>query len=126
MKILIVEDSRVTRHIIMNGLKEMGEFEILESWDGTAALPLLKDNPDIGLILTDWNMPVMGGLEFVTELRKTMPKVPVVMITIENTKEDVMRAIRAGINGYISKPFSAETLKTKLKPFLDPSGASGE
>lgn len=123
MKILLVEDSRVTRQIIISCLKTTGDHEILESWDGTAALPLVKNNPDLGLILTDWNMPVMGGIEFVREVRAFMPKVPIVMITIESAREDVLKAVKAGVSGYVSKPFTAAILRDKLSPFLNPPTA---
>ncbi len=117
MKILVVDDSAIMRRIISNSLKSAGHSDIVEAGDGAEGIEKLSG---IELILTDWNMPVMDGLTFVKEVRKNpqYSKVPIIMITTERTKAEVMEALKSGVNNYVVKPFSPETLLEKLKATL--------
>lgn len=120
-RILVVDDSATMRKIITNVLKELGIHPdlIIEAEDGVDAIGKVKTN-NFDLILTDWNMPKMDGLNLVQNLRK-LPKskdIPIIMITTEGAKTEVIAALKSGVNNYIVKPFNAETLKTKLQPFL--------
>ncbi len=112
MKVLVVDDSVIMRRIISNNLKMAGFTEIVEAGNGAEGLENLEG---IDLILTDWNMPVMDGLTFVKEVRKNGSKTPIVMITTEGTKTEVMEALKSGVNNYIVKPFTPETFVEKIK-----------
>ncbi|MHC4886492.1 MAG: response regulator, partial [Planctomycetota bacterium] len=79
---------------------------------------VLSKNPDVNIILTDWNMPNMNGLEFLTKVRETNKEIPIVMVTTEAEKQNVVTAIKAGANNYIVKPFTPEVLKEKIGQFL--------
>jgi two-component system chemotaxis response regulator CheY len=118
MKVLVVDDSSTMRRIIANVLKEAGDYDAIEACDGVDALVKLNEHADIQLILTDWNMPNMNGLDFLTKVRETDKAVPIVMITTEAEKSNVLVAIKAGANNYIVKPFTPDTLKEKIGPFL--------
>ncbi|MDR1533962.1 MAG: response regulator [Planctomycetota bacterium] len=120
MKILVVDDSSTMRRIISNILKSNGYTDIVEAGDGVEGLNQLKAHPDVKMVLTDWNMPNMNGLEFLTKIRETTPntELPVVMVTTEAEKANVVAAIKAGANNYIVKPFTPEIVKTKLEPFF--------
>ena len=118
MKILVVDDSTTMRRIIQNTLKQIGQETIIEAGDGIEGLAQLTNEPDVSLILTDWNMPNMNGLDFLTKVRETNKTTPIVMITTEAEKANVITAIKAGANNYIVKPFTPETLKEKLAAFL--------
>jgi two-component system chemotaxis response regulator CheY len=112
MKVLVVDDSVIMRRIISNNLKTAGFTNIVEANNGAEGLENLDG---IDLILTDWNMPVMDGLTFVREIRKSDSKIPIVMITTEGTKTEVMEALKSGVNNYIVKPFTPETFVEKIK-----------
>ena len=120
MRVLVVDDSRTMRRMIIKQLAELSITDVVEAGDGKEALTelskLYKAKEKIDLILTDWNMPAMTGLDFVKAIRKHafMEKVPIVMITTNNTKADVLAAVDAGINNYITKPFTPETLRDKI------------
>lgn len=118
MKILVVDDSSTMRRIIANSLASIGEMEIVEAGDGQEGLSAFEKNQDVKLILTDWNMPNMNGLAFITQLRETNKDVPIIMVTTEAEKQNVVTAIKAGANNYIVKPFTPDVLKEKLGPFL--------
>ena len=117
MKILVVDDSSTMRRIIINTLNKLGYKDVLEASNGLEALAVLKENPDVSLILTDWNMPEMDGLTFVQTLKKskTFSKVPIIMITTMGAKEDIVKALKAGVNNYIVKPFTPQILKEKIQ-----------
>jgi len=120
LKVLFVEDSPTMRRIIMNALQTIGFTDVIEAEDGKDALSKLNGQ-SVGLVMTDWNMPEMNGEELVKELRAD-PKyktTPIVMITTRGMKEDVMTAVKLGVNGYIVKPFTPEILKRKLEPILN-------
>ncbi len=120
MKILVVDDSSTMRRIIVNTLNKLGYKDVVEAEHGLDALAKLKENPDVGLILTDWNMPEMDGLTFVQTLRrsKTFNKIPIIMITTMGAKEDIVKALKAGVNNYIVKPFTPQILKEKIEQTL--------
>ncbi len=117
--ILIVDDSPTMRRIIKNTLERLGHKESVEAGNGKEALQQLKEYP-INFVITDWNMPEMNGLEFVTELRATpeFESLPVLMITTRGMKDDVLQAVQAGVNNYIVKPFTPETLEQKIQKLL--------
>ena len=117
MKILVVDDSAIMRRIISNNLKSAGHSDIVEAGNGSEAMEKLDG---IELILTDWNMPVMDGLTFVKEVRKDgkYAKVPIIMVTTEGAKTEVMEALKNGVNNYIVKPFTPDTLMEKLNATL--------
>jgi two-component system chemotaxis response regulator CheY len=116
MKVLVADDFATMRKIVRNILKQIGFDDIVEAEDGQAALQILK-NETIGLVVTDWNMPNMTGLELLQKIR-TDPKtanLPVLMVTAEGLKENVVAAVKAGVNNYVVKPFTAEVLQEKLE-----------
>lgn len=113
MKIFIIDDSKTMRNIQRSTLAQLGNAEFEEAGNGLDALSKVDAfNPD--LILLDWNMPVMDGLTFVTQYRAKGRKVPVIMITTEAEKAQVVEAIRAGVNNYVVKPFTPELLIQKV------------
>lgn len=121
MKILIVDDSSTMRRIIGNVITQLGfsKDNFDEAEDGLKAWSLLKEN-NYDIILTDWNMPNMNGLELVKKIRNegTHTKTPIIMITTEGGKGEVIEALKSGVNNYIVKPFAAEILKEKLDGVL--------
>ncbi len=114
-KILFVEDSPTMRRIIFNSLKKLGIENVTEAENGVDALEKLQKQ-DYDMILTDWNMPEMNGQELVEHIRKMdkYKSVPILMITTRGMEEDVVTAIKSGVNGYIVKPFTPEVLKKKM------------
>lgn len=118
MKVLVVDDSVTMRRILANIIKQMGEHQIVEAADGLEGLAQLVNESDIGLILTDWNMPNLNGYDFLVKLRASNKAVPVVMVTTEAEKSNVLAAVKAGANNYIVKPFTPETVKEKLAQFI--------
>ncbi len=124
MKCLVVDDSATMRRIVVNALKSIGYENVVEAGDGSDALT--KCDPTIELIITDWNMPVMGGLEFVKTLRGNpqFAKTPILMVTTRSVKEDIMQAVEAGVSSYILKPFTPQVLKEKIDQILSLSGSA--
>lgn len=119
MKILAVDDSPTMRRIIVNTLKRAGFENVAEATDGKDALAKLKTEK-FGFVITDWNMPEMDGLSFVNAMR-TDPEfksMPILMITTRSVKEDIIEAMKAGVNNYIVKPFTPETLAEKISQVL--------
>ncbi|NVJ61991.1 MAG: chemotaxis protein CheY [Gammaproteobacteria bacterium] len=119
MKFLVVDDFSTMRRIVKNLLREIGYDNIVEAEDGKQALKIVKQDK-IDLVITDWNMPIMTGIELLEELRKDygFDELPVLMVTAESRKEQIVQAAQAGVNGYIVKPFNAATLKEKLDKIL--------
>jgi two-component system chemotaxis response regulator CheY len=121
MKILIVDDSSTMRRIIGNVVMQLGHAkeDFDEAEDGVAAWKLLEAS-QYDIILTDWNMPNMNGLDLVKKIRSggAHQKTPIIMITTEGGKGEVITALKAGVNNYIVKPFSADVLKEKLDGVL--------
>ncbi|MFW6122895.1 MAG: response regulator [Thermodesulfobacteriota bacterium] len=116
MKVLVVDDFATMRKIVRNILKQIGFEDIIEAEDGTAALRLIK-NDKVGLVVTDWNMPNMDGLDLLREIRQNpqTSNLPVLMVTAEGLKENVMEAVKAGVSNYVVKPFTAEVLQEKIE-----------
>ncbi|MEW6049880.1 MAG: response regulator [Candidatus Zixiibacteriota bacterium] len=119
LKILAVDDSPTMRRIIINTLKRAGFENVVEATDGKDALGKLKEEK-VNFVITDWNMPEMDGLAFVTTLRSMdeYKALPVLMVTTRSVKEDIIEAMKAGVNNYIVKPFTPETLKAKIDQVL--------
>lgn len=115
MQALVIDDSRAVRLIVGNILRDQG-YEVHDAAHGQEGLDKLRQNPDIALVLVDWNMPVMDGLEFIQTVRRdrTWDALRIVMVTTETESEQVQRAIAAGANEYVMKPFAPEVLVAKL------------
>jgi two-component system chemotaxis response regulator CheY len=115
MPILIVDDYKTMLRIIRNLLKQLGFENVDDASDGSMALQKLREKP-YGLVISDWNMEPMTGLQLLREVRadKKLQDVPFIMITAEAKTENVVAAKEAGVNNYIVKPFNAATLKSKL------------
>ncbi|WAJ71095.1 chemotaxis response regulator CheY [Catenovulum adriaticum] len=115
MKVLVVDDFSTMRRIIKNLLRDLGFTNVSEADDGATALPMLQ-NGDFEFVVTDWNMPGMQGIDLLKAIRadERLKNIPVLMVTAEAKKEQIIAAAQAGVNGYIVKPFTAATLKEKL------------
>lgn len=120
MKVLVVDDSSTMRRIINNTLIRLGYEDILEGEDGLQGWNVLEANPDISMLITDWNMPEMDGLTLVKKVRSDsrFSDLPIIMITTEGGKVEVISALKAGVNNYIVKPFTPQVLKEKLSAVL--------
>lgn len=114
-KILIVDDFSTMRRIIRNMLRQLGYNNIVEAEDGAAAFDLLK-RETVDFIISDWNMPNMTGLELLKAVRgdDNLKRLPVLLVTAEALKENVAEAVKAGVNNYVVKPFTAEVLQEKI------------
>ena len=115
MNILVVDDFSTMRRIVKNLLVEIGFSNIEEADDGKTALPILE-NGGIDFLVTDWNMPGMAGIDLLKAVRANpaLSSLPVLMVTAEAKREQIMEAAEAGVNGYVVKPFTAETLQEKV------------
>ena len=115
MKILVVDDFSTMRRIIKNLLSELGFTNMSEADDGKTAWPMLQ-NGGFDFLVTDWNMPGMTGLELLKQVRAddSLKTLPVLLVTAESKREQIVEAAQAGVNGYIVKPFTAKTLKEKI------------
>ena len=118
-KFLVVDDYLSMRRMVKSVLKDLGYTNVAEADDGSTALPLLR-NGEFDFLITDWNMPGMPGLELLKAVRADarLAKLPVLMVTAEAKREQIVEAAQAGVNGYIIKPFTAEVLKEKLAKIL--------
>jgi two-component system chemotaxis response regulator CheY len=119
LKFLVVDDFSTMRRIIKNLLHDLGYPNVSEADDGKTALPMLQAG-GFDFLITDWNMPGMPGLELIKAVRADgkLSKMPVLMLTAEAKREQIIEAAQAGVNGYVIKPFTAETLKEKLDKIL--------
>ena len=119
MKCLIVDDSSVTRRIAVRTLRALGFEPILEASDGQSALQMC--DASVELVLTDWNMPGLGGLDLIRSLRAKpeLHDVPVLLITSRQMRQDVVEAALAGVNGYVIKPFTPEVLRERIQDVLE-------
>jgi two-component system, chemotaxis family, chemotaxis protein CheY len=115
MKFLIVDDFSTMRRIIKNLLNDLGYANVTEADDGNTALPLLQQG-NFDFLITDWNMPGMPGLDLLKAVRADarLSGMPVLMLTAESKREQIVEAAQAGVNGYVIKPFTAVTLKEKI------------
>ena len=122
MRILAVDDSATMRRIIKNQLKQNGVEEVDEASNGREAL-LLLGRSQYDLLITDWNMPEMCGLDLVMEIRRTeqIKNLPILMVTTVSAKEDIVNALKAGVNNYVVKPFDAATLQAKVTQLVPTS-----
>ncbi|KAB2825425.1 chemotaxis response regulator CheY [Aliivibrio finisterrensis] len=120
MKILIVDDFSTMRRIVKNLLRDLGFNNTQEADDGLTALPMLKKG-GFDFVVTDWNMPGMQGIDLLKTIRADdeLKHLPVLMITAEAKREQIIEAAQAGVNGYIVKPFTAATLKEKLDKIFE-------
>jgi two-component system chemotaxis response regulator CheY len=121
LKFLVVDDFSTMRRIIKNLLHDLGYPHVDEADDGKTALPMLQAG-SFDFLITDWNMPGMPGLDLIKAVRADarLAKMPVLMLTAEAKREQIIEAAQAGVNGYVIKPFTAETLKEKLDKILGP------
>lgn len=126
MKILIVDDFSTMRRIIKNLLRDLGFNNTQEADDGSTALPMLQ-NGDFDFLITDWNMPNMPGIDLLRAVRADdkLKSMPVLMVTAEAKRDQIVEAAEAGVNGYVVKPFTAETLKEKIDKIFERIEAQG-
>ncbi|MET0962489.1 MAG: chemotaxis response regulator CheY [Noviherbaspirillum sp.] len=119
-KFLVVDDFSTMRRIVRNLLKELGYSNVDEAEDGAMALSKLK-NEHFDFVISDWNMPVMNGLDMLKSIRAdaSLARLPVLMVTAEAKKENIIAAAQAGANGYVVKPFTAATLDEKLAKIFE-------
>ncbi len=119
MRFLIVDDSSTMRRIIINTLGRIGYHECLEAANGREGLERLS-NGAVDVIITDWNMPEMNGVEFVRAVRANSAtrQVPVLMITTNAAKDDIVEALKAGVTNYVVKPFTPDVIKEKIQSAL--------
>ena len=120
MKVLVVEDQLSVRQIIKNGLGNIGYKDIHEALNGEEGLAKLKAG-GFGLVIADWNMPVMTGIELLRAVRAnpTLKSIPFLMVTAERLQENIIEAIQAGVSGYLVKPFSEDNLREKLEKVFE-------
>ena len=115
MKVLVVDDMSTMRRIVKNILKQLGFTNLEEAKNGQDALAKLKTEP-YGFVVSDWNMPIMMGIDLLRSIRADdqLKHIPVLMVTAEAQKENLMEAIQAGVSNYIVKPFTADTMQDKI------------
>jgi len=115
IKILVVDDFQSMRSLIKNILRNLGFNKTYEAGDGTTAWTILNEE-EIDLVISDWNMPQMKGIDLLRKVRaaEEFEDLPFLMVTAEGLKENVLEALKAGVSGYIVKPFSSEALKDKI------------
>ncbi len=120
MKILIVDDFSTMRRIIKNLLQDLGFTNTQEADDGNTALPMLKGG-NFDFLISDWNMPGMTGIDLLRAVRadSELASLPVLMVTAESKREQIIEAAQAGVNGYVVKPFTAQTLKEKIEKIFE-------
>jgi two-component system chemotaxis response regulator CheY len=123
MKILIVDDFSTMRRIIKNLLRDLGFNNTQEADDGLTALPLLQ-NGGFDFLISDWNMPGMTGIDLLKAVRadEKLAQLPVLMVTAESKREQIIEAAQAGVNGYVVKPFTATTLEEKINKIFERVG----
>ncbi len=119
LRFLVVDDFSTMRRIVRNALHELGYSEVSEAEDGSSALLILKQG-NTDFLVTDWNMPGMHGLELLQAVRAdpALAKLPVLLVSAEAKREQIVQAAQAGVDGYVVKPFTAETLKGKIEKIL--------
>lgn len=120
MKILVVDDFSTMRRIVKNLLSDLGFKNIDEADDGNTALPKLKSG-NFDFLVTDWNMPGMTGIDLLKAVRADpqLASIPVLMVTAESKREQIIEAAQAGVNGYVVKPFTAGTLEEKINKIFE-------
>lgn len=120
LKFLVVDDSVTMRRIVANSLKNLGYDSLVEAVDGKDALAKLAADEQINFVITDWNMPVLSGLELTKAIRSDakLQNMPILMVTTRGVKEDILEALQAKVNNYIVKPFTPQILKEKIDQIL--------
>lgn len=120
MKILIVDDFSTMRRIIKNLLRDLGFTNTAEADDGVTALPMLQSG-NFDFLVTDWNMPIMSGLDLLLKVRADdkLKHLPVLMVTAEAKRDQIIAAAQAGVNGYVVKPFTAQALEDKIQKIFE-------
>lgn len=120
LKFLIVDDSLTMRRIVTNSLKNLGYNNFVEAADGKEALEKLAADSAINFVITDWNMPVLSGLELVKAIRgdSKLSTLPILMVTTRGVKEDILQALQARVNNYVVKPFTPQVLNDKIQQVL--------
>jgi len=124
LRFLVVDDFSTMRRIVKNLLQELGYANVQEADDGSSALPMLKTG-NFDFVITDWNMPQLPGLELLKAVRAdpNLTHLPVLMVTAEAKREQIVEAAQAGVSGYVIKPFTAQTLGEKLAKILQARAA---
>lgn len=119
-KFLVVDDSVTMRRIVANSLRNIGYENIVEAVDGKDALSKLTADAEINFVVTDWNMPVLSGLELTKAIRsdENFSKLPILMVTTRGVKEDIIEALQAKVSNYIIKPFTPQILKEKIDQII--------
>ena len=119
MRFLVVDDSSTMRRIIINTLNKLGHTDVIEASNGREGIDRLALAP-VDMIITDWNMPEVSGIEFIRTIRaqEKTSQVPVLMVTTNAAKDDIVEALRAGVNNYVVKPFTPDTMKEKIESLL--------
>jgi len=119
MRFLIVDDSKTMRRIIAKTINQLGHEDVEEAANGKEGLERLASGP-VDVIITDWNMPEMSGIDFIRAVRAipAMKHIPVLMVTTNAAKDDIVEALRAGVNSYVVKPFTPETMREKIAAVL--------
>ncbi|HUX92864.1 MAG TPA: response regulator [Ignavibacteriaceae bacterium] len=123
LKFLVVDDSVTMRRIVINSLRSLGYSNFVEACDGKDALDKLSVNDGINFVITDWNMPVLSGLELVRSIRgdEKHSKLAILMVTTRGVKEDIIEALQAKVNNYVVKPFTPQILKEKIDQIITAS-----
>jgi two-component system chemotaxis response regulator CheY len=119
LRFLVVDDFSTMRKLVISFLNDLGYKQVVEAESGDHALPILKQG-GVDFLVTDWNMPGMPGLELLKAVRSDpkLAKLPVLLVTAEAKREQIVEAAQAGVNGYVVKPFTAQTLKEKIEKIL--------
>jgi two-component system chemotaxis response regulator CheY len=119
MRFLIVDDSSTMRRIIINTLNKLGHKECHEAANGREGVERLATTP-VDMIITDWNMPEMSGIDFIRAVRANdaTKQLPVLMVTTNAAEDDIVEALKAGVNNYVVKPFTPDTIKEKIQAAL--------
>ena len=124
MKFLVVDDSSTIRRILTSALNTAGYTDVDTAADGKEALDKCTADPSIGCVLSDWNMPVMNGYDFLVAFRAMNTTTPFIMVTTESEKASIVKAVQAGATNYVVKPFTPEILLEKIKVALTKMGVS--
>lgn len=121
MKALVVDDSTVMRKVMMGALSRMGVDDVVQAADGQEAIDATETD-DFDIVLMDWNMPEVSGIEAVVEIRARGKKMPIIMVTTEAEKSRVVEALKSGADSYIIKPFRVDTILEQIKKFIPEDG----
>ncbi len=121
MKILVVDDLKLMRRVIVNALNSIGYDDVFEAKDGLEAIEILEKTP-IDLVITDWIMPKLDGLELAKYIKENpaFSNLPVIMLTVKTAKEDIIEAAKANVDAYLAKPFNSNSLKEKIDELINP------